>query len=257
MTDKITDEMVMALADGQLPEPQAERVRTAIAARLELQAQFEAYQTSQLVLSEAFGGLLERPVPAAMQQTVLGWAQERGAVVSLESARAKRKLPPRLGFLPQAAAAAVLLSAAALGGYQVGQDEPAHGAVILAGPVPHASPLQKALTTTPAGAAIDIDAAQFLAVATYQTEGGQVCREFELNRAGSGTAGLACRTETGWQIEVAAFNMSAGTSDRFLPASADAFELVGAALDAKGPYNGIEAAQEACVLEQRNCAGPR
>ncbi|MFN3911898.1 anti-sigma factor family protein [Hyphomonas sp.] len=257
MTDKVTDEMIMALADGQLPRLESDRVWAAVEASSELRARFEAYKESQLVLSEAFGGILERPVPAAMQQLVLGKLEERGDVVSLDRVRANRRLPLRLGFVSQAAAAAVLLSAAALSGYQVGQNTPADGAIVLAGLVPQDSPLQTALTTTLAGATIDIDEAQFLAVATYQTEGGQVCREFELNRTGSGTVGLACRTDAGWQIEVAALNMTAGTSDQFLPASADAFELVGAVLDAKGTYDGVDAALEACVLKQHDCAEAR
>jgi hypothetical protein len=257
MTDKITEEMIMALADGRLHGPESETVRAAVATSPELQAQFEAYRTSRQILTEAFAGHLERPVPAALQQIVLRRAEERGGAVSLDSTRAKRKLPLRLDFLSQAAAAAVLLSAAALSGYQVGQNEPADGAIVLAGLIPQDSPLQDALTATPAGGSIDIDKAQFLAIATYQTAGGQVCREFELNRARSGTVGLACRTDTGWQIEVAALKMTGGTSGQFLPASADAFELVGAALDAKGTYEGVEAAQEACILDQRNCAEPR
>lgn len=253
MTDKITDELIMALADGQLQGPQAEQVSAAVAANPEWQAQFEAYQASQRVLREAFSGYLERPVPIAMQQIVLAKVEDRGGVVSLDRVRSKRR-PPGLGFLPQAAAAAVLLSAAALSGYQVGKDKPADGAIVLAGLIPQHSALQTALTTTPSGATIEIDAAQFLAVATYQTAGGQVCREFELNRAGSGTAGLACRTDAGWQIEVAALNLTGSASGQFLPASADAFELVGAALEAKGAYDGVDAAKEACVLDSSRCA---
>lgn len=207
MIDKITDEMIMALADGQLGDSESERIRMDVAANPELQAQFEAYQTSQRMLTEAFAGHLDRPVPTAMQQVVLGNTRERGGVVSLDSERTKRKPPVRFDFLLQAAAAAVLLSAAALSGYQVGQNEPEDDAIVLAGLLPQDSPLQNALMATPSGSSIDIGQSQFLAIATYQTSDRQVCREFELNRAGSGTVGLACRTESGWQIEVAALNI--------------------------------------------------
>ncbi|WP_291202773.1 hypothetical protein [Hyphomonas sp.] len=254
MTGKITDEMVMALADGELHGPEAELVREAIAASSTLQDQFDRYQESRRVLSSGFEGLLDRPVPEDMRKLVLEQTAPGGAVVSLEAARVRRGRLFGFNFLSQAAAAAVLLGAAALGGYQMGQNEPATDGFVLAGLLPQDSPISAALSAAPAGTSIEVGGTEFLAVATYEIAEGQVCREFELSRDGSGAVGLACRVDAGWQVEVAALNVTGSTTGQFLPASADAFELVGTALDAKGAYETVAPDQEACILGSEACA---
>lgn len=254
MTGKITDEMIMALADGELEGREAEVVRDAISADSTLRDQFDRYQESRQLLSSGFEGLLERSVPENMRKIVLEQAAPGGAVVSLGAARARRGRLFGFDVLSQAAAAAVLLGAAALGGYQIGHDEPAAGGLVLAGLLPQDSPLSGALSAAPAGTPVEVGGAEFLAIATYQVAEGGVCREFELNRDGSGTAGLACRVDAGWQVEVAALNVTGGTKGQFLPASADAFELVGAALDAKGAYEAVDPESETCILNSEACA---
>jgi hypothetical protein len=254
MTGEITEEMIMALADGELDGPEAEVVRDAIAANSTLRDQFDRYQESRQLLSSGFDGLLERPVPEDMRKLVLEQTAPGGAVVSLEAARARRGRLFGFDVLSQAAAAAVLLGAAALGGYQMGQNGPATDGLVLAGLLPAGSPISAALSAAPAGTSVEVGGAEFLAVATYQVAEGQVCREFELNRDGSGAVGLACRVDAGWQVEVAALNVTGGTKGQFLPASADAFELVGAALDAKGAYEAVDPESETCILNSEACA---
>ncbi len=254
MTGKITEEMIMALADGELDGPEAEVVRDAIAANSALRAQFDRFQESRQLLSSGFEGLLERPVPEDMRKLALEQTAPGDAVVSLEAARARRGRLFGFDVLSQAAAAAVLIGAAALGGYQIGQNEPTADRLVLAGLLPQDNPISAALSTAPAGTSVEIGGAEFLAVATYQIAEGQVCREFELSRDGTGAVGLACRVDAGWQVEVAALNVTGGTKDQFLPASADAFELVGAALDAKGDYEAVDPESETCILNGRACA---
>lgn len=253
MTGKITDELIMAFADGQLTGSEADAVRDAIGTDPALKDQFDAYQQSRLVLAAGFDGLLERPVPEDMKRLVLEQASQGSAVISLEAARVRRGRLFGFDVLSQAAAAAVLLGAAALGGYQFGQNEPAADRLVLAGLLPQESPIAAALSSTPAGISVEVGSSEFVAVATYEISEGQVCREFEMNADGSGTVALACRVEAGWQVEVAALNVTGGASGQFLPASADAFELVGAALDAKGTYEQVDPAKEACVLASEAC----
>jgi hypothetical protein len=257
MTGKITEEMIMAFADGKLAGPEAEAVREAIAADTTLRDRFDAYEQSRLVLAAGFDGLLERPVPESMRKLVMEQAAPVEAIVSLDAARTRRRGLFGFDVLSQAAAAAVLLGAAALGGYQFGQNEPEAVELVLAGLLPQESPIAAALSSTPAGKRAEVGGAEFLAIATFETGEGQVCREFELNRGGSGAVGLACRVEAGWQIEVAALNLTGSATGQFLPASADAFELVGTALEAKGAYEAVDPADEACVLSSEACADLR
>lgn len=254
MTGKITEEMIMAFADGELAGPEAEAVREAIAADTTLRDKFDGYKQSRLVLAAGFDDLLERPVPENMRKLVMEQAAPGGAIVSLDAARARRRGLFGLDVLSQAAAAAVLLGAAALGGYQFGHNEPEAGELVLAGLLPQESPITAALASTPSGISIEVGGAEFVAVATYKVAEGQVCREFELNRDGSGAVGLACRVEAGWQVEVAALNVTGSMTGQFLPASADAFELVGTALEAKGAYEAVDLANEACILSSEACA---
>lgn len=256
MTANVTDEMIMALADGVLEGPEAEAVREAIAASSALQEKFETFQQSRRLLAGGFDGLLERPLPEEMKKLVMEHAAPGGTVVSLEHARARRGRLFNVDALSKVAAAVALLGAAALSGYQFGQNEPAGDGLVLAGLLPEASPVAVALSSAASGALIDIGGSEFAAVATYEIEGGQVCREFELDRGESGTVGLACRVEGGWQVEVAVLNVTAGAKNQFLPASADAFELVGAALDAKGEYEAVDPETEACILGGGACIDP-
>lgn len=254
MTMNVTDEMIMALADGVLEGPEAEAVRQAIAASSALQERFETFQQSRLVLAGGFDGLLERPVPEDMRKFVLEQASPGGVIVSLNAARTRRGRLFDFDGLSQAAAAVVLLGAAALGGYQFGQNEPTADGLVLAGWLPQESPVAAALSSTPAGGSASVGGAEFVAVATFEMAGGQVCREFEMKQEGPGIVGLACRVDTGWQVEIAAINPAGNAAGQFLPASADAFELVGAALDAKGAYELVDPADEACVLGNASCA---
>jgi hypothetical protein len=255
MTDRITDEMIMAFADGELSGPEAEAVSAAIQASSALKQQFDTYKQSRRVLAEGFGGLLDRPVPEDMKKLVLEQAAPGGGVISLDAARSRRKRLFGPDVLSRVAAAVVLLGAAALGGYQAGQHQPAADNLVFAGLLPEDSPIAVALSSTPSGNSIDVGGSGFVAVATYEIGEGQVCREFELDRGGSGTVGLACRVEDGWQVEVAALNAAVGVTGQFLPASADAFELVGQALDAKGAHALVDPEQEACLLDRKSCDG--
>lgn len=257
MSKRVTDEMIMALADGELQGPEADAVREAIAADSKLQDQFDAYQASRRMLAEGFEGLLERPVPDAMTRLMLEEKADGDTVVRLDSARARRRQPFGLDIWSMAAAAGVALSAAAFSGYQFGQDQPAAERLVLAGLVPEDSSFHAALSASPAGTVVDVGQTDFTAVATYQTANGQVCREFELMGDGSRTVGLACRVDAGWQVEIAAINVTGGQPGAFLPASADAFEIIGTVLDAKGTYEPVDPADEGCVLNKDACTEGR
>lgn len=255
MTDNISDEMIMALADGELSGEAADRVRSAIDADPRMQQTFEMYRQSRELLTGGFEGIFEKPVPEALSRLVLGPDNEPAQVVSLSTRRQGRPVRSVDAFIPQAAAAAVLIACAAFAGFQVGQGEGADGAVFLAGTLPDSSPLPALLSTLPAGEIARADGATFEVVATVRTGAGEVCREFELRSADASTLALACRVDGDWQIEVAALGAPAKASVQYMPASEGASGLIGVALDDKGAYDVLDGREEACALETGPCGG--
>lgn len=257
MTNKITDEMIMALADGALAEGEADRVRAAIAADPRLQESFEMYQKSREVLAAGFDGLLDQPVPEAMSRLVLGQDRAEANVFSLGAHRQKKTGGAWDRFLPQAAAAAVVIACAGFAGFQAGQSGRAgdSGAtVFMAGTLPEGSDVSVLLDKLPSGEIATLDGAAFEVVSTVRTISGELCREFEMRSGSASTLALACQVDEDWQIQVAALSQGGTSSEGYVPASDGPAELIGSVLDGKGDYEVLDAADEACALGLRPCA---
>lgn len=255
MTDNISDEMIMALADGELTGEAADRVRSAIDADPRLQQTFEMYRQSRDLLAGGFDGILEKPVPEALSRLVLRRDKEPAQVVALKTRREVRPAWSADAFIPRAAAAAVLIACAAFAGFRVGQGEGTDGAVFLAGPLPESSPLPALLSSLPAGEIAEAEGSAFEVVATVRTGAGEICREFELRSADVSTLGLACRVDGAWQVEVAALGAPGKASGQYVPASEGASGLIGVALEDKGAYDVLDGGDEACALGTGPCGG--
>src|SRR3546814_15946761 len=110
---KITDEMLVAFADGELDPEVHAYVERAIVADPELGRKVEAHRRLRQTLTHHFGPIADEPVPAHSKALLTG--QDSGApaaVVSLasvrdrrvEAAEAKRRWRPRWGIVAAMAA---------------------------------------------------------------------------------------------------------------------------------------------------------
>ena len=85
----ITDEVLMAYADGELDAAARSEVERAIAANSELAKQVDRHRTLRAQLSNAFDSVLDEPIPDHLKAAVSG-QQPSASVTDLTQARAAK-----------------------------------------------------------------------------------------------------------------------------------------------------------------------
>lgn len=192
MTAQVTDDMLMAYADGELEAAEQARLSPLIDADPALRLRLRRFERTGRVLSGAFQAQ-ERPIPAALLRQPSGTPRSRRErlVAALEAIR--------LPSMPQlAAGAAVLMLVFAAGrlsrdGGAPRDDFIAGNGVLTAGAALH----QRLETTASVGG--EADRATPRVLQSFRTADGQFCREYALG--GSGGRGVACRRADGaWTI---------------------------------------------------------
>lgn len=220
----ISDEMLMAYADGELDADDALSVSAAIAADADLAARYEAHQQLRLRMRKAYAAALQEPVPERLVETARNAA---GAdVVDLAAHRAARAMPlphpaaarqpARPGWAQWGGLAASLAIGIVLGslldfGARSGPDfeTTAHG---LAARGAIADALSNRLASS---AVADADAVRLQI--SFLDRDGNYCRSFST----AALAGLACRSGGEWSVQQLI---------RTAPAPATAMRQAGAAL---------------------------
>ena len=212
--DNITDEMLMAYADGALPPDEAARIE----ARLDVDADLVARLAPFLGTRDALSALARRDaetfaLPAGLQARLMARmaeAQADAAQVHTDKVvafvpGAARRIPLWSGAMAASLALAVGLG----GGLMLGQG----------GDAPPASPLAAALDTLPSGGAETLgDGTELSMIATFISAEGALCREYEVMRAsGLQSVEVACDAGTGWEVQLM---LALSGSEGYRPASA-------------------------------------
>ena len=210
---KITEEMLIAFADGELDAREREAVMRAVAADPELGQKLAAHQRLRSTLSGHFAPVAEAPLPDRLK-ALLEQARESetGNVVSLAAVREGRKEKAGQsggrGWIPAwgnvAAIAATLVLGLAVGrtmndGSPVGVGS---GGMVARGE------LAKALDTQLASA--QESGAEVRIGVTFRSKDGGVCRTFD----GAAMSGLACRGGGRWRLEQLLPGTSSGSDYR-------------------------------------------
>lgn len=232
MTERITDEMLMAFVDGELDGATAAEIGRAVAADPALARRAEAFRSSRAAVKAAHAGLLADPPPARLVAAVLGTARPdaEAAAPSPSGGRAFRSQTARpRGWRAALPLAASLALVAGLGGFLAGRLGPPGGADLLGGPT-----LAAAIGALETGQATEIPVAgapiRLTVLATYDVEGG-LCRSFEaLAPDREVVRGIGCAFDGAWHVDIA---VSLGTApeDGFIPAGAGATASLDAYLD--------------------------
>lgn len=224
MTEKVTDEMLMAFVDGETDEATAAEIERILAADADLAARAEMFRASRKLVRDAFGGAHREPAPEALVEAVLRAAsdapsqEERNTNVT----PFPRRPAPRFA-LPLAACLAVAFAGA---GYVVGQlgsggDPFAHAAVA------------EALGRTKSGETRSVTvaghAAQLETLGAYRVAGG-ICRSFSLSGSQARLSGVGCDRGDGWSIDLTV--AQGGGDGLYAPASGAALHSIDAYLDA-------------------------
>jgi hypothetical protein len=227
-TDQLTDEILMAFADGELDAAASNAVLEALAVDEALAERVAALSDSRRLAKQAFAPLLNEPVPASVEAKVRALLSE----AEQPSQGAPAKTPPVAAndnplrrWRDIAAAACVALAIGAGLGSQLGSMTASDR-----GPGPGPSTTFAALgradiadllASAPSGEERKLsDGARFRAIATFTSAADELCREFEVDGVdGRAVVSVACRapSQTGWDMRFAV--ASAQTSDGYAPAS--------------------------------------
>lgn len=233
---EVSDEMLMALADGELDAATAVQLMARVQADPALAARYGIFAETRALLAEAWE--TSDPVPAHLVAAIMG-TREAEAPLIPEAADTARILPfrriTRAQALPMAIAASLLM-AVGIGGFLIGQGTtPQH---VASGP--EAAAIVLAAVPT-GGEAVLPDGTTVRALGSYATDAG-LCRLIAID---DGRAVVCKDASVGWKVALAIAGPGQGG---FLPASDIGTELVESVLDALGAGAALDPAAESSAL---------
>ena len=188
----VSDQLLMAYADGELGPQQHAAVEAAVAVDADLSARLEAHIRLRNTMSAAFADVTSEPVPDRLLQ-----ASRMGEAANLVAFRRKPTAPsPRWwglsgGLIAAGLAIGIFIGPALrspAGTAPVGNGMLARGDL--------AQALDHQMASTQRGGVVRIGL-------TFRTGSGQVCRTFQIERSAA-AAGLACHQHEGWMVRVLA-----------------------------------------------------
>lgn len=203
----ITDEQLMALADGELAGAERDSVAAAVAADPTLAERLAQQQRLRARLNTAFADELDEPVPERLLQAVArapAPAPARAPVISLarhraavEAARVPATPSARPSWVQWGGLAASIAVGVLIGHFGwPGSSAAPDGFALEAGKLVARGPVQASLSTQTAatpepGAAVQLHF-------SFVDQAGRYCRTFST----SGNAGLACREGHDWAVQL-------------------------------------------------------
>jgi hypothetical protein len=263
----VTDQDLMAFADGELSDVDAARVASAVAADPALAARVDAERRLRTMLGGHFAPVAAEPVPETLTLMIAAAAAEEterdmtdapvleappppARVLDFAAARAKRQAAAPAARKPHARAwgtgaaiAASLVLGLVLGGQFAGRGAIAerNGALVASGA------LAEGLDTQLASAVDDGAKAggDLRVLASFQRTGGGYCRVFDRGT----TAGIACKDRGQWLLERTASGSGPERGDYRQAGSAQADLMAAAQNMAVGEP--LDAAQERAARVKR------
>lgn len=217
----VSDETLMAYADGEVDEATREIIEAAMRENPEVRRRIAEHRALREAMQGAFSAVLDEPVPQRLIDAARGQtaAPAGGHVVDLAGARraAAGQAPARLRSWQPAAMAASVLVGVALGyvGWHSAKPLVATGS---GGELVAGAGLAEALSNQ-----LSEDRSPGLAAITglsFRAKTGDYCRTFSLTGSHA-SSGLACHERDGWKIKVLAQSPpAASNSSNFRPAAA-------------------------------------
>jgi hypothetical protein len=198
----INDEILMALADGELDEPQRSSVEAAVAADPAIARRVADFRAQRSRLVAEFAPQLGEPVPERLLAVMRRGGAPSAKVVDLTERRAARRLRGALRNLSWAEVGAIAASlvVAVLVGVEAVHDDGRGALRLSAGGLLADRQVAAALTSQlaesePADAAVRVGI-------SFVNRHGDLCRTF-IARGEGGVAGIACRDRGEWRVGIA------------------------------------------------------
>lgn len=248
----ITDEMLMAYADGELDAEAAARVEAAMATDDSLGARMARMAEARAAVRRAYQ--VAPPVPAALEARVREMiaakvAADRQAQAAPPAASNVVDLASRRRVVPfwQLPAAAMLALAVGAGSAWLAAPEGGGAAGLQMAGLEDPG-LRAALASLPSGETARLEGGgRFVAIASFRDSEDRLCREFEHDQADGRTlVAVACRDAADWDLR---FAIAAAGVDPEGYAPASSLEALDAYLTATGAGAPLSAADEAAALQ--------
>ncbi len=232
----VTEESLMAFADGELSPTEAAAVESAIAADPDLAQKVEAHRGMRAAVSGAYGGVLDEPMPERLLAAVRG---SDASVIDLAAERGARERS-RSGWSWRNAAA---MAACVVLGLAAGVElrpppsliQPSPIGLVARGALADALEDQLASQGPRAGEPVRV-------AVSFHDARGDYCRTFQTTGGGS-MAGVACKDAKAWRVLLAVSAQAAAepaggyreASSKMPAAIADEVDrtIAGAPLDAR------------------------
>ena len=265
--DSISDEVLMAFADGALPRAEHDKIAARIAAEPHLQARLQPFEMTRTALPELFNDAFSGPIPEHIMKTVLHAPMATATRKSTKSADgfiaraleavSETLFAPGLRLSHGLAMTALIVSAGAAGWIATHSNAPdttAAGVALLDSAMiangPFAATLEKVHSVAFGS---KLENGQAAPVLTFLAKDGRFCRQYEMVSAtGKNFAGFACRQSNGtWAVQMhtqvanSAVENSAGPHHSAGSGDVPALE---AAIDQAGDGGRLEAADETKVI---------
>ncbi len=193
---KISDEQLMAYADGELDETMRSEIAAAIERDPALAERVRAHERTRVQVHAAFAPVVEEVIPERLIAAVNASPDRSGAVSDLRQARERKEQQTRRrwSFADWGAIAASLLLGIIVGRTAFNSDSEMvverNGSLIAAGALADAL-----------GSQLSSDEGEQRVALSFQSAEGAYCRAFVTGR-NAPTAGLACRDGDHWAIRV-------------------------------------------------------
>lgn len=258
---RLTDEDLMAYADGTLDGDDLARVERHLSTDAEARALVASFRQTAGLSRDAFATPLSEPPPKALVDAILGHGSKTpvvesgpvvpaGAnVVDLASRRRTRPAGDRWR-LPLAASLALLIGLGA--GYLANRGIADRPSELALGPIAGSAPFAEVLERSPAGATVG----RTVVVATFRDKSGRICRELEILSAAMPAqpeaAAIACRGgNRAWTIEgVARLAVALPAGSKIEPSGVPERDALKGLLDMLGATQVLTPAEEKALIER-------
>lgn len=208
-----SDEILMAFADGELDEAQAQEVARAVAADPALSARVAMFRRSREMMRDAFA----QDQAKGAQDPLAAMIRAAGRDAAAPPAAAAPVAPPapaNMNWRPMAVAASLALALLGAGWLAMPQRGGDGGQTVIL-----RSDIRAALSRVTSGETEQLDGYDFTAIASFRNREGELCREYETRTPQRVQLGVACHDGASWQSRFAA--LSEGGGEDYMPASGE------------------------------------
>lgn len=214
-------EQLMAYADGELDAQTANQVERQLQYDPEGQAIVERFRQTRSQLAPGLDALLDEPVPQRLIDAIRRHPGPAATAAAPAPVPAEaRRAANDLWYWPSlATAASVALVVGLLGGQWLSGST-----------ATSADAVAQALQTVPSGQVVRVGETQVMPMASFRSDEGLVCREFEQTAGGRAVHGIACRDGQQW---VTRLLLDHGPA-QFIKAPPPAFATASGEADAMG-----------------------